>query len=117
MGDEERKPVPFQAEAFTPMQQIFNRLRDYFATGQGEVFQLEWPARVLDKGTFDYIGSDGIDSQQVKPQTVADAEFRLSNDLLTLGNISAGPNGSKVGPRPALPTPVGGFMSAAWTRV
>ncbi|KAK4124081.1 hypothetical protein N657DRAFT_689697 [Parathielavia appendiculata] len=96
MGDEERKPVPFKSEAFTPMQQIFNRLRDYFATGPSEVFQLEWPARVLDKGTYDYIGSDGIDAQQVKPQTVADAEFRLSNDLMTLGNISAGPNGSKL---------------------
>ncbi|KAK4101308.1 hypothetical protein N658DRAFT_559119 [Parathielavia hyrcaniae] len=96
MGDEERKPVPFKAEALTPMQQIFGRLRDYFATGQGEVFQLEWPPRVLDKGTYDYVGSDGIDAQQLKPQTVVDAEFRLSNDLMTLGNIAAGPNGSKL---------------------
>ncbi|KAK4120675.1 hypothetical protein N657DRAFT_701401 [Parathielavia appendiculata] len=96
MGDEDRKAVPFKAEAFTPMQQIFTRLRDYFATGQGEVFQLEWPARVLDKGTYDYVGSDGIDAQQVEPQTVVDAEFRLSNDLMTLGNISAGPSGSKL---------------------
>ena len=88
--------IALKIEAKSPMQQVFDRLKGYFATGDDEVFQIEWPARVLDKGTYDYPGSDGTDAQQVKPQTVVDAEFRLSDDMITLGNIGAGPNGTKV---------------------
>ena len=51
---------------------------------------------MLDKGTYDYAGSDTINAQQVKPQVVAEAEVRLSNDMYTLSNMSGGPNGAKV---------------------
>jgi hypothetical protein len=51
---------------------------------------------VLDKGTYDYPGSDTINAQQIKPQTVVDAEFRLSNDMYTISNLTGGPNGAKV---------------------
>lgn len=54
------------------------------------------PARVLDKGTYDYAGSDTVNAQQIKPQTVVDAEFRLSDDMYTLSNMMGGPNGSRV---------------------
>lgn len=53
------------------------------------------PARLLDKGTYEYTGSDTIDAQQIKPQTVAEAEFRLSDDMYPLSNLMGGPNGSK----------------------
>ncbi|KAK3896842.1 hypothetical protein C8A05DRAFT_39608 [Staphylotrichum tortipilum] len=95
MGDEAWKP-PFKPDAKAPLQQIFDRLKGYFATGSSEVFQIEWPARVLDKGTYDYEGSDTINAQQVKPQSVIDAEFRLADDMITLGNVTSGPNGSRL---------------------
>lgn len=54
------------------------------------------PARVLDKGTYDYAGSDTINAQQLKPQVVQEAEYRLANDLYGLGKTIGGPSGSKV---------------------
>ncbi|KAK5652704.1 hypothetical protein OQA88_10298 [Cercophora sp. LCS_1] len=86
----------FKPEANAPIQQVFERLKGHFATGSSEVFQIEWPARALDKGTYDYEGSDTINAQQVKPQSVIDAEFRLGDDMITLGNVASGPNGSRL---------------------
>jgi hypothetical protein len=39
-------------------------------------------------GTYAYDGSDDIDAQEKKPQAVVEAEFRLSDDLYTLGTVS-----------------------------
>ena len=96
MGDSTSFEVPFKDDANAPLQQVFEHLKGYFATGSSEVFQIEWPARILDKGTYDYDGSDTINAQQVKPQSVIDAEFRLADDMITLGNVASGPNGSRV---------------------
>lgn len=54
------------------------------------------PARLLEKANYDYKGSDTIDAQQVKPQTVVDAEFHLTNDMYNISRMVAGPNGMKV---------------------
>ena len=39
------------------------------------------PARLLEKRNYDYAGSDTIGAQQTKPQTLIDAEFRLTDDI------------------------------------
>ncbi|KAK4448740.1 hypothetical protein QBC34DRAFT_406655 [Podospora aff. communis PSN243] len=80
----------------SPMQQIFEMLNEKFGQGDGEVFQMEFPGRVLDQGTYDYAGSDTINAQQLKPQTVYDAEFRLSDDMYNISNITSGPNEKKL---------------------
>lgn len=51
---------------------------------------------MLDQGTYDYAGSDTINAQQLKPQTVFDAEFRLSDDMYNISNITSGPNEKKL---------------------
>ena len=45
---------------------------------------MEYPGRILDMGNYAYQRSDTIDAQQVKPQAVAEAEFKLTDDLFTL---------------------------------
>ena len=56
------------------------------------------PARLLEKGNYDYLGSDTINTQQIKPQTVVDAEFRLTDDMYSIPKMVAGPKGAKVRP-------------------
>lgn len=53
----------------------------------GQIFTMEYPGRLVDMETYKYKYSKGINAQQTKPQTVAEAEFRLSEDLFNLGTI------------------------------
>ncbi|KAF2836936.1 hypothetical protein M501DRAFT_209220 [Patellaria atrata CBS 101060] len=78
-----------------PVQQIYQMLNGMFGQSSTQIFQMEFPGRVLDKGTYDYAGSDSINAQQLKPQVVTEAEFRLSNDMYSLSNMVSGPNGVK----------------------
>jgi hypothetical protein len=48
------------------------------------------------EGNYNYDGSDSLNSQQVKPPAVAEAEFRLADGMLSLSNLVGGPNGSKL---------------------
>lgn len=76
---------------------------------------MEYPGRVLDMGTYAYKGSDGQEAQQTKPQSIAEAEFRLSDEMYDIGaqshailgiystelleglaHITGGPKGAKV---------------------
>ncbi|KAF2855381.1 hypothetical protein T440DRAFT_504053 [Plenodomus tracheiphilus IPT5] len=75
---------------------LYEKLNSLFGTGEGSLFQMEMPARLLEKGNYDYKGSDTIDAQQVKPQTVVDAEFRLADDMYNISRTIAGPNAMKV---------------------
>jgi hypothetical protein len=54
------------------------------------------PARLLEQGNYQYAGSDTINAQQVKPPAVAEAEFRLADDMYDLSNLVGGANGTKV---------------------
>ncbi|OQE40114.1 hypothetical protein PENCOP_c006G08050 [Penicillium coprophilum] len=76
--------------------QIYKKLNELYGQGETELFQLEFPARLPDKGTYFYEGSDGQDAQQLKPQTITEAEFQLADDMLPLSHIIGGPNGQKV---------------------
>lgn len=76
--------------------QLYDKLRDMYGQGHNELFQLEFPARMLQKDDYHYIGSDGPYAQQVKPPSVAEAEFRLTDGMLSLSNLVGGPNGKKL---------------------
>ena len=89
----------------TPIVEIYNQLNGLFGSKvslqsfllslvdsyvrpvpqAGQLFTMEYPGRILDIGNYAYKGSGGTDAQQVKPQTVVEAEFRLSDDLYNLG--------------------------------
>ncbi|KAG7417127.1 hypothetical protein Forpe1208_v004266 [Fusarium oxysporum f. sp. rapae] len=79
-----------------PMKQLYVKLQDMFGNGSNDIFQMEYPCRLLDSGTYAYDGSNSMNSQQIKPPAVAEAEFRLSDDLYDLSNIVGGPNGKKL---------------------
>ncbi|KAF8208051.1 hypothetical protein K438DRAFT_1961562 [Mycena galopus ATCC 62051] len=74
---------------------IYSKLNELFGNKAGQLFVMEYPGRILDIGTYAYEGSDGHNAQQIKPQSVVEAEFRLSDDLFSLGEITGGPNGAK----------------------
>ncbi|KAJ6564818.1 hypothetical protein B0H19DRAFT_1068323 [Mycena capillaripes] len=75
--------------------QIYEKLNELFGNKASQLFVMEYPGRVLDIGTYAFEGSDGNNAQQIKPQSVVEAEFRLSDDLFSLGEITGGPNGAK----------------------
>lgn len=81
----------------TPVVQIYEKLRDLFGNGQTDIFQMEFPARLLEQGNYDYVDSDSLNAQQIKPPAVMEAEFRLTDDMFSISNIVGGPNGGKVG--------------------
>ncbi|RLL96539.1 hypothetical protein CFD26_103539 [Aspergillus turcosus] len=47
-------------------------------------------------GDYYYDKSGTINVQQIKPPAVAEAEFRLADDMFSLSNLVGGPNGSKL---------------------
>ncbi|KAK0392279.1 hypothetical protein NLU13_1775 [Sarocladium strictum] len=86
-------------DTVAPIEQIYKQIQNLFCNGPTSVFQMEVPCRPLDRGTYDYKGSDTINAQQIKPPLVGEAEFRLSDDLYSLANLVGGPNGSKLSTR------------------
>ena len=78
------------------MAKLYDTLREVFGNDEGALFQMEMPARLLEMGDYHYDGSDSINSQQVKPPAVAEAEFRLVDGMLNVSNLVGGPNGSKL---------------------
>ncbi|CUS11176.1 unnamed protein product [Tuber aestivum] len=77
------------------IEQIYQQINDLFGQSSNALFQMEVPGRVLEKGTYDYEGSDGKDAMQRKPETVVDAEFRLSDDVYSLSHLVSVPKGPK----------------------
>ncbi|KAJ4189980.1 hypothetical protein NW767_011478 [Fusarium falciforme] len=78
------------------MDQLYDQLKQTFGNDEGSLFQMEMPARVLEMGNYYYNGSDTINSQQVKPPAVAEAEFRLADGMLDISKLVGGPNGGKL---------------------
>lgn len=78
------------------MLRLYDTLRKNFGLGSNDLFQMEMPARLLEQGNYQYSGSDTLNAQQIKPPSVAEAEFRLSDGMLSLSNLVGGPNGSKI---------------------
>ena len=79
-----------------PVVQIYEKLRDLFGNGQTDIFQMEFPARLLEQGNYDYVDSDSLNAQQIKPPAVTEAEFRLADDMFSISSMVGGPNGGKV---------------------
>lgn len=80
-----------------PVVQVYNKLQQLFGNGQTDIFQMEFPARLLEQGNYDYVDSDRLNAQQIKPPPVVEAEFRLADDMFSVSNLVGGPNGGKVG--------------------
>lgn len=75
---------------------LYDKLRETFGLGDNDLFQMEMPARLLDMGNYRYDGSDTLNAQQMKPPSVAEAEFRLVDRMLNLSNLVGGPNENKL---------------------
>jgi hypothetical protein len=78
-----------------PADQLYDRLHDIFGTGGNQLFAMEWPGRVLDQVTYAY-EVDSIYSEMTRPQPVLEGEFRLSDGLIDVAPLVAGPNGSQL---------------------
>jgi hypothetical protein len=76
-----------------PADQMYSQLLNLFGTGGDELFTMEWPARPLDETTYAYPITD-VYSSLIKPEIVAEEEFRLSDGLLDAAAIAGGINGS-----------------------
>ncbi|KAF5725083.1 hypothetical protein FMUND_177 [Fusarium mundagurra] len=75
---------------------IHDALRRKFDAGDQTLFQMQVPTQPLHRSELHYDGSDSDSTQMLKPSSVAEAEFRLTDGMLELSNIVGGPNGSKL---------------------
>ncbi|KAF5234710.1 hypothetical protein FANTH_12062 [Fusarium anthophilum] len=75
---------------------VYNAIRKRFDPEEKTLFQIQVPALLLDRRTFHYDESDSDLAQVIKPSSVAEAEFSLTDGMLDLANIVGGPNGSKL---------------------
>lgn len=89
-------PAAAPVDKVSLMDQLYDQLKETFGKDEGSLFQMEMPARVLEMGNYYYNGSDTINSQQVKPPAVAEAEFRLADGMLDISKLVGGPNGGKM---------------------
>lgn len=87
---------PTTADQPPIVEQIYKAIDNIFGHKQDQLFTMEFPGRILEQGTYAYKGSDGIDAQEIKPEAVSEAEFRLSDDMYPVGRLTAGPNGEKL---------------------
>lgn len=74
--------------------QIYDQLNSLFHPGGDQIFSMEYPGRVLDINSYKYDVTSPY-SVLAKPQLVTEAEFRLSDDLFDIAQITGGPNGRK----------------------
>jgi len=74
--------------------QIYDQLNSLFHPGGDQIFCMEYPGRVLDIDSYKYDITSPY-SVLAKPQLVTEAEFRLSDDLFDIAQITGGPNGRK----------------------
>ncbi len=89
-------------ESFTPMDErdadagiaeiMYENLKGVFGAGS-QLFTMEFPGRVLNRLDYAYPIED-YNSVLTKPYTVAEREFRLSDNMMDMNPIVQGPNGS-----------------------
>lgn len=73
---------------------VYNKINEFLGAGD-MLFTMEFPGRPLNRHKFEY-STDDRNSVLTKPYTIAEAEFRLSDDLYNLSPITQGPNGKKL---------------------
>jgi hypothetical protein len=81
-------------EAAISMQKIYEKVNNLFGAST-QLFSMEFPARALNPADYTY-NTDNHNSVVNKPQAVAEAEFRLADDLFDISQLTAGPNGEKL---------------------
>ena len=75
---------------------IYGKINDLLGGGvTGQLFCMEFPARPLNHHLYEY-DTDSRSSVIAKPFSVADAEFRLTDDLFNVAPIVQGPSGKKL---------------------
>lgn len=73
---------------------IYNKINDMIGAGN-QLFSMQFPAQPLNPTLYCYDTKDR-NSSLTKPFTVAEAEFRLSDQLFDISPITAGSNGEKL---------------------
>ncbi len=76
------------------MQLIYNKINDMIGAGN-QLFSMQFPAQPLNYRKYQYDTSDR-NSVLTRPYTVAEQEFRLSDQLFDISPITAGSNGEKL---------------------
>lgn len=76
------------------MQLIYNKINDMIGAGN-QLFSMQFPAQPLNYRSYQYDTSDR-NSVLTRPYTVAEQEFRLSDQLFDISPITAGSNGEKL---------------------
>ncbi|MBO5533741.1 MAG: hypothetical protein J5977_15040 [Fibrobacter sp.] len=83
--------TPYNQQNVSAM--MYDKLREIFGNGS-QLFTMEFPGRVLNKDDFIYDIKDYNGSSLNKPYSVAENEFRLSDNLLDPYPIVQGPSGN-----------------------
>lgn len=76
------------------MKLIYSKLNDILGAGS-QLFCMQFPAQPLNPRLYSYDTSDR-NSVLTRPYTVAEQEFRLSDQLFDASPITAGPNGERL---------------------
>eukprot|EP00457_Paulinella_chromatophora_P000930 gb/GEZN01000932.1/.p1 GENE.gb/GEZN01000932.1/~~gb/GEZN01000932.1/.p1 ORF type:complete len:979 (+),score=174.44 gb/GEZN01000932.1/:230-3166(+) len=83
-------PKPCPAGTSYP-EQLYAKLQSLYGN-ENQLLTFEWPGRVLDEKTYQFQYQDAY-SNFLKPVSIQDAEFRLSDDLFPLAQVTGGPSG------------------------
>jgi len=76
------------------MNLIYNKINSMIGAGN-QLFSMQFPAQPLNHRMYEYDTSDR-NSVLTRPYTVAEQEFRLSDQLFDISPITAGSNGEKL---------------------
>ncbi|MBD2388765.1 coiled-coil domain-containing protein [Cylindrospermum sp. FACHB-282] len=76
------------------MQLIYNKINDMIGGGN-QLFSMQFPAQPLNYRMYQY-DTNNRNSVLTRPYTVAEQEFRLSDQLFDISPITAGSNGEKL---------------------
>ncbi|KAF8526972.1 hypothetical protein BU17DRAFT_40150 [Hysterangium stoloniferum] len=87
-------PVPGGTRISGFLLELMDALNQFFSPGGDQTFTLQFPGRYLSQTEYAWdTSSAGIYGQFVKPVSVNEAEFRLTDQLYDLASTVAGPNG------------------------
>jgi hypothetical protein len=76
------------------MNEIYNKINSMIGAGN-QLFSMQFPAQPLNHRMYEYDTNDR-NSVLTRPYTVAEQEFRLSDQLFDISPITAGSNGEKL---------------------
>jgi hypothetical protein len=86
--------MPEENRESSIMTLIYNKINDMIGAGN-QLFSMQFPAQPLNQNMYRYDTKDR-NSVLTKPFTIAEAEFRLADQLFDVSPITAGSNGEKL---------------------